>query len=411
MSSSVPTTIPTAAAPSRLTEVDLFRALCCLGVLLIHISGFYWAQLAIDPSRGHLYVFATVNEAVRFALFGFMFISGLLLTIRHGGRFQFSAFMRKRVLTILVPYLAWVLLYLVFAIAIDDRAAFQVYKILRGSHQHLKIALSWLLFGSWPHLYFINMLFQMYLIYAIVHRPVNWLIASPRRIWWLVAALVLIYPCWIYLRFIPYRHPHLHLPYLLHWMAKNPNRLAFEWLVPFGFGLCCGAYYAQCLHWCRRWWPLVLCATLAALLTTVRIVTAPWYTAHQPLDLQHYGWPFSYLQPLLRLVYALGFACLLLPALQAVGQHAGDAKPAWLQFWKSFAAASFGVYLVHPILLELLRRYRFSPRAYHHSAYLYLLGVTLIATGLSYLIVIGVSALGRRVPGFRWMPSVLFGGS
>ena len=85
---------PALPAPrSRLLEVDLLRACCCLGVLLIHISGFYWGQPHKHPPVTQLVTFALINEAVRFALFGFMFISGLLLTVRRSKAFNTLSFL------------------------------------------------------------------------------------------------------------------------------------------------------------------------------------------------------------------------------------------------------------------------------------------------------------------------------
>ncbi|HEY3377153.1 MAG TPA: acyltransferase [Armatimonadota bacterium] len=413
-----PTAATTHIAPptaSRLPEVDLLRALACLGVLLIHISGFYWAQPVKDPSLGHLLTFALVNEAVRYALFAFMFISGLLLTVRRT-RFHAPTFLRKRAQTVLVPYLAWVVIYFAVNAYHNPLPLLQLGKALHGSLPHLKLVLSWLLFGTWPHLYFINMLFQMYVLYALLHRPLSWLLADRRRALAFMLTVFALYPLWVYYRFVPYRFPTHHLPGVLLWLAKNPNRLALEWLPSFACGLCCGAYYREFLAWVGRNRRLVWITTLGALTLTTSIAAAPWFTASLVNELQNYGWPRSYLHALFRLVYAVGFTCLALLVATETLARLGDLQPRWLRLTHRFAAVSFGVYLVHPLLLEFFRHWRplgithgFSYGLYRHSAYLYLLVITVAVTGLSYLFVSGVKACSARWKVAAWLYPVLFG--
>lgn len=405
-------------------EVDILRALCCLGVLLIHLSGFYWGQPVKDPSPGHLMAFVLVNEAVRYALFGFMFISGLLLTVRQG-TFHLGTFMQKRVQLILIPYLAWGLIYFLVKVLNDPHPFWQVTqtlpfvqigKALSGSVDHLKLVISWFLFGSWPHLYFINLMFQMYVFYAVLHKGIHWLLADKRRTLLLVLVVFALYPLWIYFRFVPYKHPELDLPGLLNWMAKHPNRLAFEWIPAFVFGLACGAYYQQFLAWVSRYRTVLCVVTLSALGITVTIAAAPWITAKLPSQLQNYGWPYSYLHPIFRLVYAFSINCLAMTAAVAALERLGGLTPPWLAFTSRFAAVSFGIYLFHPLLLEVLRKLPvpgigkgFSYAVYNLSAYAYLIFVSLLVTAVSYLVVTGLHTWGKRNKTVGWMYGVLFG--
>ncbi|HEX2951463.1 MAG TPA: acyltransferase, partial [Armatimonadota bacterium] len=386
------------------------------GVLLIHISGFYWAQPAKDPSLGHLLTFTVTNEAVRFALFGFMFISGLLLTVRHGGNFHAGPFLAKRVRTILVPYLAWVVLYFLLSAHSNSLVVTQLSKAAHGSFNHIKIVASWVLFGTWQHLYFINMLFQMYLLYTIFQRPLSAILARKQAAIALVLCLLLLYPLWVYFRFMPYRHPGVALPHVFVWMTKNANRLAFEWLVPFTFGLAVGAYYTQFLAWVHRYRTVLTVVTLAALGVTVTIAATPWITAHRTADMVNYGWPYSYLHPLFRLVYAFGFNCLIITAAANLLQRFDAAQLRWLPLTQRFAAVSFGVYLFHPVVLDVLRRLHFPGSAhgisysvYNHSAYLYLLFTTIVVTGISFFVVDGMSRLGKRHHSLQWLYTTLFG--
>ena len=406
---------PPAAAAGRVLEFDILRALCALGVLGIHISGYYWDLPARDPSPWHLALYAITNEAVRYALFGFMFISGALITMRYRAQFHFGAFISRRVITILLPYLAWVAIY--FALNLHGHPHALAREWARhGLPGHLKMVTDWLLFGTWPHLYFICMLFQMYLLYALAYRPLTWLLSTPRRVMGLLAGLAVLYVGWAVFRTPAiYESRTVHLPWLLHEIAHNPNRIALEWLTPFGIGLAFGAYRQGALDWVRRHRVLLWEITLGTLCATAAISAAPWLRTNDVAKLLNYGWvtmghlrfPVVIELIMLRQLYALGFTLLVLSAANRALQR--QQRPAVLRGMLTFASASFGIYLAHPIVLEYFRRKGLTAALYHTSALLYLLALTAITAGLSYLFVAGVTALGKRVPVLAWLPKLLFG--
>lgn len=402
--------------PARMLEVDILRALCCFGVLMIHISGFYMAQPTRDPSLAHAISFALINEGVRYALFGFVFISALLLTIRHGGTFSAGSFLAKRVKVVLIPYLAWVGLYFVLLARNSATMRGQLVGALHGSSADLSTVMQWLLYGTWPHLYFINLLFQLYLLYAVLYRPIQWTLATKRRGMIMLGLVFLLYPLWDYFHFLPYRHPELELPPLLLWVAKNPNRQVFEWLAPFALGLYGGMYYQELLAWIRRNYRMLWLVMLGALLITSIIAFVPWVAVKAPSQMLNYGWPLSYLLPLGRLAFACSLNCLVLAGAFAYLQRLEGRQPAWLRYVVSFAGVSFGIYLVHPVFLAIFRGWQ--PLGIHHglsfslynvSWFLYLIIITGTVTGLSYAAVAGMKALGKRWRGARWAYTILFG--
>jgi len=417
---------------SRVAEFDILRALCCLGVLMIHISGYISTQPVERTSFAGIIVYGLLNEGVRYALFGFMFLSGLLLTLRHSGNFKFRPFMGKRVASILVPYLVWVVIYFGVMVHRQSQAGYspppaldQLYGALHGAGSDLRIVASWVLFGTWDHLYFINMLFQMYLLYALLHRPITWLLASPRRAAWLIVIPLAIYPCWTYFHYLPAWRPDIHLPHLLKFVTKHATAMAFEWMPAFALGLVYGAYWRQFMAWTRRWRALLWVTMLGSLAFTATVTATPpalALHAQSPINetvangiiwLKSLGWARTFTFTHLRLLYAFSFTALALPAAAGLMSRLGDARPGWLRFTLSFAATSFGIYLIHPLLLYLFRDLPtagqgISPRLYSVSVYLYLAVITLLVTGLSWLITLGITEV-RRVRWLRWLPKLLFG--
>ena len=67
---------------NRLEEIDVFRALSCLAVIVIHTSAGPVSSLR--PGSFPLMVIILINSAARFAVPGFVFLSGFSLTFSDG---------------------------------------------------------------------------------------------------------------------------------------------------------------------------------------------------------------------------------------------------------------------------------------------------------------------------------------
>ncbi len=143
----------------RLEEVDYLRAIACISVVLVHLTGVY---LYLDTTGTVMKTFfLCINRALIFAVPAFIFISGFVLAYNYRDKeFAFFPFIKKRTKYLLVPYFFWTCFYYV---------VFVSQKIYQFS---LTVFLQKLFLGDMVyHLYFVLIILQFYFLFGII----NWL--------------------------------------------------------------------------------------------------------------------------------------------------------------------------------------------------------------------------------------------
>jgi peptidoglycan/LPS O-acetylase OafA/YrhL len=149
-----------AGARPRLLGSDALRVTALVGVVMIHASA--WA-----PTGGGNSVFAAVNLISRFSVPVFMVLTGLVLGYQYANRPLGPDFIRRRASRTVVPWLAWVPVYLlfdIFAISTIHRTPSSIY--------------TWLNQGT-GHLWYLLLVPQMYILFALWPRRRAWLLVAP----------------------------------------------------------------------------------------------------------------------------------------------------------------------------------------------------------------------------------------
>ena len=143
---------PAAPPRTRRNELDFLRVLAMAAVILGHVTAAYihnessFTLLGMNPAF-------FLNQASRFSVPMFFFLSGFSLGLREQP-LSYPAFLKERFLRILPPYLVWTLIYELWNASLAPR------RLLRD-----------LLTGqAAPHLYFIPILLQFYLLYPLLRR-------------------------------------------------------------------------------------------------------------------------------------------------------------------------------------------------------------------------------------------------
>jgi peptidoglycan/LPS O-acetylase OafA/YrhL len=97
----------------RLRAIEYIRGISMLGVIAIHTG----SQYLLNPTS-NIHLIALLEIFTRFSVPIFFFISafGLFLNFDMNGRFDYIAFMKRRLKTVLVPYLFWSFLYIAYYI-------------------------------------------------------------------------------------------------------------------------------------------------------------------------------------------------------------------------------------------------------------------------------------------------------
>lgn len=209
-----------------LYEVDLMRIFFIFGVLLNHTTTTFAAQMA-NSGWPHLLLNST-HLMIHFTRMGFMFMTGLVLTLNYYHRNSWSSFFKKRFAGSGWPYLLWNLVLMVFATllllpgfswanfgstylsAILHGDQFYMYYILVTLQLYLLFPLIVKLFKHWSHTHnrilLISFLIQLGLMFAIkyglphVDRS-NWL-------WWFRAYGVNVFTYQFYFIFGAYTSLH-----------------------------------------------------------------------------------------------------------------------------------------------------------------------------------------------------------
>ena len=94
----------------RLAAIEYIRGISMMGVIGIHIG----SQYIMNPAA-NIHLVALLETVTRFSVPIFFFISafGLFYNLNIQEPFNFTAFTKRRLKTVLIPYLAWSLFYLV----------------------------------------------------------------------------------------------------------------------------------------------------------------------------------------------------------------------------------------------------------------------------------------------------------
>ncbi len=159
------------AARETVREFDLARVISMLAVIMIHITAPYMGRTSEFTVLGMNLAFL-LNQVTRFAVPLFLLLSGASLGFSQSGSSP-AVFYKKRAIKIGIPYLVWFSLYYVYHLLHTQPAP----HVTAGAFFR-----SLLQGQSAPHLYFIIILAQCYLLYPLLKQAVA------RRPGWSVAA-------------------------------------------------------------------------------------------------------------------------------------------------------------------------------------------------------------------------------
>lgn len=140
---------------SRLDEVDVLKGISIIAVLMIHTTGS--AVSTLNKSSTSYLIFAFINRFSQFAVPAFVFASAMLLMYNYGNGCDWKLFYKKRLKNVLLPYIVWTMIYGIYLYVIYNeplKSILTVENLLFG--------------GMFYHLYFIVIIVQLYLIFPVL---------------------------------------------------------------------------------------------------------------------------------------------------------------------------------------------------------------------------------------------------
>ncbi len=287
---------------NRCLEIDLMKIISCLAVITIHISALGIGNPAPEGAVRNTALF--FNGLSNFAVPSFIFLSGLALMLRYGSEpLSFTGFIKKRMNSILIPYLGWSFTY------------FIIYTVAGFYALTLSNILSVIFLGTGEfHLYFVVILFQLYLLFPLLKDVV--LKLHPLVI---TALAVLIHMIFAYgISPFPYMD-RIFVPYLIYFIA----------------GMLWGAHYGLMKAW----------------MTKHRFLTAILYLGAFGLYLSSHFYPEALQSqwPQLWQLFSLASILLLMNLCTALAPRFEDNPSA--SGVTTLSAATFYVYLAHPLFI------------------------------------------------------------
>lgn len=151
-------------AEQELSWIDNLRVISLVAVIFLHVSAgipFQFGKLSnFIWWTGNIY-----DSAVRFCVPIFVMITGALLLPKN---YVLSDFLKKRLFRVILPFIFWSAVYLVFNYSL---------KIIHGENLNLFDTLKWVFYqvinGSSYHLWYIYMIIGIYLIIPIIGKWVR----------------------------------------------------------------------------------------------------------------------------------------------------------------------------------------------------------------------------------------------
>ncbi len=295
------------AHAGRLSAYDVTRWVAIVMVVTIHVTGY--AALRHVGSGMWL-----LNRTVQAAVPIFVFLTGALLWTRPvtGGVHGYSTFVRRRFVTVAVPYAVWTVVYRLYHTP-------DLGRVVSGEWLQ-SLGRDLLTGGAHFHLYFVPMIFLLYLVTPAA----SWLVrrSPPAAFFGAVAVTVLLWPL---------THG---VPEHWRWVSQAVT------LAPFAFA---GAWYrlagdGERLRFPRSW-PLLLVGGVAV--GMIHPIAEPVWQAGSgswwALSAERLLMVAVHVMTAVGLLEASGFACERSPALAGWAARNGTLV--------------FGVYFVHSIVV------------------------------------------------------------
>lgn len=355
-----------AARQERLPQLDIYRALAIMGVLHVHSSSFAAGEQALNSP--YYYWLNWINIFFKFGTPSFIFLSSFVLFYNYYGRpvtrSLIGNFYSRRLKYILLPYLLASIGYYILTLQMNG-------KLMQFPLENLPGFLAALFSGSaYAHLYFVFISIQFYLLFPLLLKLLQ---SSKFWVKWafpLGLALQWGFIFWNKYQLHIVEKGSLSISYLAYYMlgayiAVNFERIKLWLTMPWNE---LGAAY-------KRLTGLLFTAWLAAAFIHVQL----WYEA------RHLGnWTDSLWYELLWNVHTMLSALVLLYGAFFIYRKAPRGLVAVLT---RLGELSFAIYLLHPLLLLIYRRFRYSISPDSFAYVLFIYGGLLVALAGSWMLV------------------------
>lgn len=313
-------------------ELDPMRACTALGVVAVHALAF---TAYLNSTAAGYQVQSAIVVALHYTREIFIFVTAFALVYVYRGRFTSPLqFWKKRALGVLFPYVVWSLIYTLVNTSLFSPGSFLqtgIFDILTGSASY--------------QLYYILLTLQFYLAFPLF---LPFILKCARRPWLTLGISFAFQVILFAVDFHTIQHSNN-----LFWetVANYQDRFLLVYQFYFVLGGLAAYYFQQVRAFVLRY---------AWQVTGVFLLFLGGLWLHFALQVLVYhetiGYASSVLQPVMVFysIAVVGFALMLV--CRWVERAAPGERPRFYHFWHLLSDASFGVYLIHALILDLLLR-------------------------------------------------------
>jgi hypothetical protein len=317
-----------------LYEVDLMRIIFIFGVLLNHTTTTFMQQMTQESAWPHLTLMAT-HLTIHFTRMGFMFMTGLVLTLNYYHRDDWGNFFRKRFAGSGWPYLLWNLVLLIMVCWLNLPG----YSWSNFNSTYL----SSILHGDQFYMYYILVTLQLYILFPVIVKIFKKFSGHHWRI------LVVSFVLQLTLMFtIKYGLPHVDRSDWIWWFkAYGVNVLTYQFY--FIFGAYTSLHYHEVQNFISKYIKWIVSVTGILALGTIiyyfwnsKVLNLSYTAAVSP----HQPFMLIYDTMVIVTVFYIG---------KMYAHWRQNGIPHWFDlFVKNGAKISFGIYLDQTIGLTIL---------------------------------------------------------
>jgi len=364
---------------TKLTEIDIVRGLAILGVLMVHSTSF----ATLDMKGTTLYgVYNFLNIFSKIGTTSFILLSSFVLFYNYYPQpltvQRFKKFYRNRLSYIVVPYIIFSTIYFVlrwyqngFAWDLSQMWPKYWYELFRGK--------------AYTHLYFVFISIQLYLMFPI-------LLFLMKRFKWLAASAVFVGVALQWAFFLYNRE---------YWQVTNRGSWSPTYFGQYFLGAWLGIYFDQIKTWLIIAKENITKSKVAVWISLWTIWLAAGISYVTIFYKQRvYGARFhNALYDGLWDVYTMLTPLVLMQVAFLIGSRLTSSR--LVRSLRHLGIVSFGVYLFHPIVLLIYRKYpvHSGGTMVYHAWYA---GGFLCALFISWIVVTIIS----RMTSWSWL---LFG--
>ena len=320
----------------HLHELDLIRIVTALGVVGVHVA--YYTVFLNTTSAGAA-IQHGVESSLHFTREIFMFTTAFVLVYAYYGKpFALGTFWRKRGIGVVLPYIAWTILYVWLS------APQQSLGRLAGTS-----ALDTLNGNASYQLYYILLTIEFYLIFPLFLRILPFL---DRHRWKAIAVSGLLELALMAVDYHTVQTPSVVTTPVGTFLTQFQDRFVLVYQFYFVLGGLAALHLSTLRMWVLRHGKLLVGGFALAF---------AGFWGHYLLAIGPLGEPVTYaksvLQPVMVIysVAVLGFLGWL--ACRWAGTRTAAGVPHGARTWQTLADAAFGVYLIHPLFLTAALQY------------------------------------------------------